>query len=124
MSLEVSESNLAVSVVTGNEEKISVENDDKMNIKFGSHTMDEPAKEDGKKVLEANLPNNAADEWPEPSQIHSYYIVKYRSFEDQNLRGKLELTEKELQKKNQARFQITEKLREKRVNYAVLYTFG
>jgi len=114
MGLEVSESNLAVSVETGNEEKISVENDNKMDIKFGSHGMDEPAKEDGKNVSEANLPNNAADEWPEPSQIHSYYIVKYRSFEDQNLRGKLELAEKELQKKNQARFQITEKLREKR----------
>ncbi|KAL2496361.1 Proton pump-interactor 1 [Forsythia ovata] len=113
MGVEVPESNLAVSVETATEENISVENEN-MNIKFGSHGMDEPAKEDEKKVSEANLPNNAADEWPEPSQIHSFYIVKYRSFEDQNLRAKLDLAEKELQKKNQARFQITEKLRDKR----------
>jgi len=113
MVVEVPESNLAVSVETGNEEEISVENV-KMNIKFGSHVVDEPAKEEGKKVSEANLPNNVADEWPEPSQIHSFYIVKYRPFEDQNLRAKLDLAEKDLQKKNQSRFQITEKLREKR----------
>ncbi|CAI9784217.1 unnamed protein product [Fraxinus pennsylvanica] len=113
MVVEVPESNLAVSVETGNDEEISVENV-KMNIKFGSHVVDEPAKEEGKKVSEANLPNNVADEWPEPSQIHSFYIVKYRPFEDPNLRAKLDLAEKDLQKKNQSRFQITEKLREKR----------
>ncbi|KAL2466814.1 Proton pump-interactor 1 [Abeliophyllum distichum] len=90
----------------------------KLNIKFGSQSLDEPSEGEVNKVYEANLPKDAVDEWPAPQQIHSFYIFKYRLCEDPKLKAKLDLAEKELQKKNLARSQITDKLRAKRVDRA------
>ncbi|KAF5202341.1 Proton pump-interactor [Thalictrum thalictroides] len=84
------------------------------SIKFGSHGTDVPAKEDGEVVVNANFPKDAVDEWPEPKQIHAFYLVKFRPFEDPKLKIKIDQAEKEIQKKNQARFQLTEALKAKR----------
>ncbi|KAL0353762.1 UNVERIFIED_CONTAM: Proton pump-interactor 1 [Sesamum angustifolium] len=121
MGVEIVDSNLPV-IETGNEANVSVVNE-KVNIKFGSHVVDEPVKGEANKVSESNLSKDAVDEWPEPKQIHSFYIVRYRALEDQKLKAKLDVAEKELQKKNQARSQIVEKIRAKRVSYGNFY-FG
>ncbi|KAI3457453.1 hypothetical protein Pfo_014116 [Paulownia fortunei] len=118
MAVEVVESKIAI-IETGSEANESVDNG-KVNIKFGSHGVDEPVKGEVNNVSESNLPKDAVDEWPEPKQIHSFYIVRYRALEDQNLKAKLDVAEKELQKKNQARSQIVEKIRTKRADRAQL----
>lgn len=60
-------------------------------------------------------PKDAKDEWPEPKQTYAFYFVKIRSFEDPKLRAKLELADKEFQKKIQARSKLIEALRAKKV---------
>ncbi|OIT01775.1 proton pump-interactor 1 [Nicotiana attenuata] len=114
------ESQLAhVSVETGTEqENLPKENKKKNNglgvnetIKFGSHGTQETNKEAGKKVPVSSLRKDAVDDWPAPKQIHSFYIVRYRRFEDQKLKAKFDLAEKELQKMNKARSQVIEKLK-------------
>ncbi|CAN4104190.1 unnamed protein product [Withania somnifera] len=82
-------------------------------IKFGSHGTEEP-KEEASRIPVNNVPKDAVEDWPEPKKIHSFYTVKFRRFEDPKLRAKIELGEKELQKKNQTRSQIIEKLKAKR----------
>ncbi|KAL8046568.1 hypothetical protein ABFX02_08G185800 [Erythranthe guttata] len=117
-----------------NEANMSAETE-KVNISFGSHSGEAPAEGELSKQTEPdvpkdvvddwpepNLPKDAVDEWPAPSQIHSFYIVKYRALEDQNLRAKLDVAENDLQKKNQARFQIFEKLKIKRAERAQIRT--
>ncbi|KAF8781277.1 hypothetical protein HU200_000638 [Digitaria exilis] len=59
-------------------------------------------------------PKDAKDEWPEPKQTYAFYFVKIRSFEDPKLRAKLELADKEFQKKIQARSKLIEALRAKK----------
>ncbi|KAG1330252.1 Proton pump-interactor BIP103 [Cocos nucifera] len=78
-----------------------------------SHGVNGESKE-GDHVANVNFPKDAVDEWPAPKQIHSFYFVKYRSYEDPKLKAKVEQADKEIQKKNQARFQITEALKAKR----------
>lgn len=90
-------------------------------IKFGSHGTDEPIREANTNP-EANFPKDALDEWPELKQIHSFYFVKYRSYDDQKLKAKLDQADKDLQRLNQARSQITEKLRAKRAVRAQVMT--
>ena len=87
-------------------------------IKFGSHG-DEPVKGEGNNVSD-NFPKDVVDEWPAPKQIHSFYFVKYRSYDDPKIKAKLDQADKEIQKRNQARFQITEGLRAKKVNQRFL----
>ncbi|XP_072950824.1 proton pump-interactor BIP131-like [Typha angustifolia] len=62
----------------------------------------------------ANFPKDAVDEWPEPKQIHTFYFVKFRSYEDPKMKVKIEQADKDIQKKNQNRYQITEALKAKR----------
>lgn len=121
MGVEVVESDLASVDEIGNEVDASLTEDGNMNMKFGSHGADESSIGELNKLSEANLPNNAVDEWPEPTQIHSFYIVRYRTLEDQKLKAKLNAAEKELHKMNQARFEILEKLKTKRVCNVALY---
>jgi len=86
-------------------------------IKFGSHGVDEPkGKGDTKHVANANLPKDAVDEWPADPQVHSFWFVKYRLFEDPSLKAKIEKTDKEILKANQRRSQIIEELKPKRVS--------
>ncbi|XP_073312571.1 proton pump-interactor 1-like [Primulina huaijiensis] len=113
MGVEVVESNSAVNMENGNEASTSVENG-KVIINFGSHGVEEPVKGEAPKVFESSAPKDAVDEWPEPKQVHSFYFVRYRAFEDPNLKNKLDLADKELQKRNQDRFQLIERLKEKR----------
>lgn len=67
-----------------------------------------------------NLPKDAVDEWPAPKQIHTFYFVKYQSYEDPKLKARFEQVDKEIQKRNKERFQITDALKEKRVCFAVV----
>lgn len=84
-------------------------------IKFGSHG-DESAKGEANDVSDSNSPTNAAEEWPAPKQIHSFYFVRCRPYDDPSIKTKIDLLDKEISKKNQARFQITEALKAKRVS--------
>uniref|UniRef100_A0A7N0RES9 Proton pump-interactor 1 n=1 Tax=Kalanchoe fedtschenkoi TaxID=63787 RepID=A0A7N0RES9_KALFE len=85
-------------------------------IKFGSHG-DEPAKVEASKAA-ADGPKDAVDEWPAPRQVHSFFFIRYRPYDDVKLKAKKELIEKEVEKKTQARFQITEKIRAKKTDRA------
>ncbi|XP_056167660.1 proton pump-interactor 1-like [Syzygium oleosum] len=82
-------------------------------VTFGSHE-EKPSLGEGNKVSEVNFPKDAVDEWPAPKRIHTFYIVKYRSYEDPSIKVKIEQADKEIQRRNLAKFQITETLREKR----------
>ncbi|KAL5730397.1 hypothetical protein ACHQM5_003223 [Ranunculus cassubicifolius] len=83
-------------------------------IKFGSHGADVPAKGEGEAVKSDSFPKDAVEDWPEPKQIHYFYFVRVRPYEDPKLKIKIEQSEKELQKKNQARFQLTDAIKAKR----------
>ncbi|KAL0285002.1 UNVERIFIED_CONTAM: Proton pump-interactor 1 [Sesamum angustifolium] len=120
MGVEVAESNLNIMAETENEANVSSEGG-KVNITFGSHAAEESAKGHLNKLSDSSIPKDAVDEWPEPAQVHSFYIVRYRAFEDRELKAKLDEAEKDLQKKNQARSQIVEKLRGKRVSYVAFF---
>ncbi|XP_028807483.1 proton pump-interactor 1 [Neltuma alba] len=85
-------------------------------IKFGSHG-DEPvkgARVEGNGVSDAGVPKGAVEEWPAPKQIYSFYFVRFRPYDDPNVKSKIDQLDKEISKKNQARFQITEALKAKR----------
>ncbi|KAI3936981.1 hypothetical protein MKX01_015196 [Papaver californicum] len=82
-------------------------------IKFGSHGNDVLVKEEAP-VKDTNLPKDAVDEWPEPKQIHSFYIPRVRPLDDPKLKVKIDQAEKELRRKNDARFQILEAIKAKR----------
>ncbi|XP_008794130.2 proton pump-interactor 1-like isoform X2 [Phoenix dactylifera] len=85
--------------------------------KFGSvddsHGVNGEGKE-GDRVANVNFPKDAVDEWPAPKQFHTFYFVKHRSYEDPKLKAKIEQADKEIRKKNEHRFQITEALKAKR----------
>lgn len=84
-------------------------------ITFGSHGVDEQqAKGEAKSVVNANVPKDAVDEWPEAPQIHSFWCVKYRQYEDPTLKAKMETVDREIQKTNQRISQIIEQLKPKR----------
>ncbi|WJX73293.1 hypothetical protein P8452_57094 [Trifolium repens] len=82
-------------------------------IKFGSHG-DESAKGEVNDVADSNTPKNAAEEWPAPKQIHSFYFVRCRPYDDPAIKTKIDLLDKEISKKNQARFKILDALKAKR----------
>jgi hypothetical protein len=71
-------------------------------------------------VTDLAPPKDVKDEWPEPKQTHAFYFVKVRSFEDPKLRAKLELADKEFQKKIQARSKIIEAVRAKKVLFLLV----
>lgn len=63
----------------------------------------------------SNMHKNAADEWPEEKKIHSFYFVRVRPSEDQQLKAKIAEADEKLQKIHNNRFDIINKLKEKRV---------
>jgi hypothetical protein len=85
-------------------------------IKFGSHG-DESAKGEVNDVADSNTPKNAAEEWPAPKQIHAFYFVRSRPYDDPAIKAKIDLLDKEISKKNQARFKILDALKAKRVSW-------
>ncbi|KAI3844439.1 hypothetical protein MKX03_037764 [Papaver bracteatum] len=82
-------------------------------IKFGSHGNDVPVKEEAP-VKDTNLPKDVVDIWPEKKQIHYFYFPRVRPLDDPKLKVKLDQAEKELRRKNDARFQILEAIKAKR----------
>ncbi|KAB5521431.1 hypothetical protein DKX38_025750 [Salix brachista] len=88
-------------------------------IQFGSHG-EEPVKAEGNDVKDSNLPKDAVDEWPAPKQIHSFYFVTYRQYDDPKIKSKIDQADKEIQKRNLSRFEIMEELKAKRAKRAEL----
>eukprot|EP00258_Populus_trichocarpa_P024781 XP_024440800.1 proton pump-interactor 1 [Populus trichocarpa] len=88
-------------------------------IQFGSHG-EEPVRAEGNDVTDANLPKDAIDEWPAPKQIHSFYFVTYRQYDDPKIKSKIDQADKEIQKRNLSRFEITEELKAIRAKRAEL----
>ncbi|KAK7272544.1 hypothetical protein RJT34_29205 [Clitoria ternatea] len=89
-------------------------------IKFGTHG-DESAKVEGSDVSDVNTaPKDAVEEWPAPKQIYSFYFVRCRPYDDPTIKSKIDQLDKEISKKNQARFQVTETLKAKRTERAEL----
>lgn len=71
-------------------------------------------------ITESVAPKDAVDEWPAEKQVHTFYFIRYRSYEDPKLKAKIEQADKEVQRKTQGRIQITEAIREKRSEKADL----
>lgn len=82
-------------------------------IQFGSHG-EEPTKEDENGVADAKPPKDAVDEWPAPKQIHSFYFVRYRPYDDPKIKAKIDQASTESEKRTQARLKITDQLKAKR----------
>ncbi|KAK8534625.1 hypothetical protein V6N13_081062 [Hibiscus sabdariffa] len=47
--------------------------------------------------------SDAVADWPAPKQIHSFYFVRYRPFDDLKLKAKINQVDKEMQKLNKVR---------------------
>lgn len=92
-------------------------------IQFGSQAAS-GGKKDGKPMTNGSFLQNATEEWPAQEQIHTFYFVKVRSYEDPKLKAKIDEAEKEVQKRNKARFQITEALKAKRVLHSHISSYG
>ncbi|KAG5414140.1 hypothetical protein IGI04_001707 [Brassica rapa subsp. trilocularis] len=99
---------------------------DKVSIKFGS--LGEPPKKahennnnKNNNVLISDVPKDAAEEWPAAKQIHSFYFVKHRHFDDPKIKAKLDLAEKELEKFNKARAAVFDQLKAKRAERSELF---
>lgn len=94
---------------------------DKVSIKFGSHG-EQPKKgeEKNNNVLVSDVPKDAAEEWPATKQIHAFYFVKYRPYDDPKIKAKLDLADKELEKLSNARGGVFDKLKAKRVSFGTL----
>lgn len=79
-------------------------------IKFGSN-VEESNKGEEKNASDANFPSDAVVEWPAPKQIHSFYFVRYRPYDDPKIKAKIDQADKEVQKWNKARFQLTDEIK-------------
>ncbi|KAK6154348.1 hypothetical protein DH2020_008596 [Rehmannia glutinosa] len=91
MGVEVVETNLAVE--TGKEVSAEVGN---VNIKFGSHGADEPAKGELDKLSDSNLPKDAAERAQIKTQIHTL------SVENKQFRTVMDEKRKEMEPLQQA----------------------
>lgn len=120
MGVDTVESELAhVSVETGGNSSLLQKENGKLNKDLVINEL----KKEVTNLPENNFPKDAADEWPAPKEVHSFYIVKYRSYDDPKLKVKFDQAEKELKRLKQAISQIKEKLRAKRVSER-FYFFG
>jgi len=72
------------------------------------------AEGDANDVADSNTPKNAAEELPAPMRIYPFYFVRWRPYDDPSIKAKIDQLNKEINKKNEARFQITEALNAKR----------
>ncbi|KAL9232436.1 hypothetical protein vseg_007549 [Gypsophila vaccaria] len=132
MGVEVEGSVLPV--VNGEEKVVvhDVENGDanvSEPITFGSHGVDaEQSVGEVKNVSNTNLPKDAVDEWPAEPQVYSFWIVKYRPYEDPKLKSEMDLLDKDIQKKitqiSQIYDEINPKRAEKEELHAILSTLG
>ncbi|KAK9674115.1 hypothetical protein RND81_12G211800 [Saponaria officinalis] len=95
----------------------------------GLHSVDEEkSKEDVKDVENTNLPKDATDEWPVEPQVYSFWIVKYRPYEDPKLKLEMEQLDKDIQKKSAQISQIYDEINPKRAEkeelHAILSSLG
>lgn len=72
---------------------------------------------------DANFPKDAVDEWPAEKKRHDFYCIRYRTFEDPKLKNKIDNADKEVTKYTNARLQITESLKSKRVCHLKNFPF-
>ncbi|XP_074290408.1 proton pump-interactor 1-like [Silene latifolia] len=98
-------------------------------ITFGSHGVDEEQpKEEAKNVAKTNLPKDAVDEWPAEPQVHSFWIVKYRPYEDPKLKSEMDLLDRDIQKKSAQISQLYDEINPKRAEkeelHAILSSLG
>ncbi|XP_074365684.1 proton pump-interactor 1-like isoform X2 [Apium graveolens] len=91
-------------------------------ITFGSHGTEETGKKEVNNLPENSIPKDAVDEWPAPKQIHTFYMVKYRLYDDQETKSQLDYADRELKKLNQARYQLNDKIRAKKAERAQVYS--
>ena len=89
------------------------------SIQFGSHG-EEPVKEDENGVSDANFPKDAVDEWPAPKQIHYFYFIRCRPYDDPKIKVKIDQAAIEIEKRTQARIKIMDQLKTKRVSLRFL----
>ncbi|KAL0906105.1 hypothetical protein M5K25_024570 [Dendrobium thyrsiflorum] len=92
---------------------------EKSDLLDGSIVVNRETKE-VEQLTDSSVPKDAVDEWPENKPTHYLYFIRYRSYEDLKLKTKIEHADREVQRKTQARIQITEALREKRSEKADL----
>ncbi|KAE8707808.1 Proton pump-interactor 1 [Hibiscus syriacus] len=88
-------------------------------IKVGSD-VEEPNKGEEKNV--SDFPIDAVTEWPAPKQIHSFYFIRYRPFDDPKIKAKIDQVDKETQKLNKVRFQLTDELKSLKSDRAELFS--
>ncbi|KAE8702276.1 Proton pump interactor 1 isoform 2 [Hibiscus syriacus] len=86
-------------------------------IKVGSD-VEEPNKGEEKNV--SDFPIDAVTEWPAPKQIHSFYFIRYSPFDDPKKKAKIDQVDKEMQKLNKVRFQLTDELKSHKSDRAEL----
>lgn len=121
MDVEVVKSDLAqLSMESASEENVIMHQGigPSEPIKFGSHGVDEPVNIEEISASVADFPKDVVDEWPEAMKTHSFFFVKYRSYDDPKLKVALENAESDLQKKIQARSQLIEKVKAKKSDKA------
>lgn len=102
--------------------KLDQGNGDNVAIKFGS--LVEPpkkAEENNNNVSNSDVPKDVVEDWPAVKQIHSFYFVKYRSYNDPKMKDKLDTAEKELEKWKNARAAVLDELRAKKTERSELY---
>ncbi|RDX92208.1 Proton pump-interactor 1, partial [Mucuna pruriens] len=90
-------------------------------IKVGSHG-DESVKAEENAVSDSNVPKDAVEEWPAPTQILLFYFVRFRPYDDPNIKAKLDKLDKEISQINQERIQVTDAIRAKKGEKAELVT--
>ena len=70
---------------------------------------------EGDNMDSSNIPKDAADEWPAPKQIHTFYFIRICSYENPQLKTEIAKAETDLRKKIDTRSEIIDQLKEKRV---------
>jgi len=71
---------------------------------------------DSNAVPDSDVPKDAVEEWPAPKQIHYFYFVRFRPYDDPTIKANLDKLDKEMSQKNQARIKVTDALKAKRVS--------
>ena len=104
-----------------NKEKTNLGQKAEEPIQFGSQGVN--GGKDWKHMTNDTFLQNATEEWPAQEQIHTFYFVKVRSYEDPKLKAQIDQADKEVQKKNKARLQITEALKAKRVIHSHMASY-
>ncbi|KAK7257203.1 hypothetical protein RIF29_31004 [Crotalaria pallida] len=86
------------------------------SVKFGSHG-DESAAEKENGVSDSSAPKDVAEEWPESKEIHSFYFVRLRRYDDPSIKPKIDKLDKEMGEKNLVRIELTDAIKAKRVSH-------